>query len=88
MQCVTAGIQNKKASLVFKNLPPGNYAVFLFHDANNNNKMDKNFLGIPKEGYGASKNSLPFAAAPGFKENRFTVPQNSIIDLKIRLRNL
>jgi uncharacterized protein (DUF2141 family) len=76
------------ATLVFDALPAGIYAVFVFHDANNNNRMDKNFLGIPKEGYGASRNSLPFAAAPGFQANCFTVPDKSSVVLQIRLRNL
>src|SRR5687767_11613531 len=88
LQCVTAGIRNKEASISFSNIPPGIYAVFLFHDTNNNNRMDKNFLGIPKEGYGSSKNKLPFAAAPGFDENKFQVAPNSIVRLNIRLRNL
>lgn len=88
MQCVTAGIRDKEASLSFTNIPPGIYAIFLFHDTNNNNRMDKNFLGIPKEGYGASRNRLPFAAAPGFQENKFQVAPNSSVRLHIKLRNL
>ena len=88
LQCVTAGVENQKATVSFSNIPPGIYAVFLFHDTNSNNRMDKNFLGIPKEGYGASKNRLPFAAAPAFEENKFQVAPNSIVRLNIRLRNL
>lgn len=88
VQCVTAGIRDKEASLSFTNIPPGIYAIFLFHDTNNNNRMDKNFLGIPKEGYGASRNRLPFAAAPGFQENKFQVAPNSSVRLHIKLRNL
>ena len=88
LQCVSTGIQNRQASISFSNLPPGVYAVFLFHDTNNNNRMDKNFLGIPKEGYGSSKNKLPFAAAPAFDDNKFQVAPNSIVRLHIKLRNL
>jgi uncharacterized protein (DUF2141 family) len=50
--------------------------------------MDKNFLGIPKEGYGASKNKLPFAAAPSFNENRFAVEHNTTVRLTVKLRYL
>lgn len=35
-------------------LKPGKYAVAVFQDENNNQKMDKNFFGIPKEKYGFS----------------------------------
>ena len=38
---------------------PGTYAIVLYHDENGNKKFDKNFLGIPKEGFGVSNN-------PGF----------------------
>jgi uncharacterized protein (DUF2141 family) len=50
--------------------------------------MDTNFLGIPKEGYGASKNKLPFASAPTFADNKFDVGANNTINIEIRLRNL
>ena len=88
LKCADAIIRNKKASHVFDGVPPGVYAIAVFHDENNNNKMDKNFLGIPKEGYGASKNRLPFASAPTFKDNQFEVPASSPININIRLRNL
>ncbi|MCW3074390.1 MAG: hypothetical protein JWP69_1459 [Flaviaesturariibacter sp.] len=74
--------------VVFEGLPAGTYAVFAFHDVNNNNRMDKNFLGIPKEGYGASRNNLPFAAAPTFEGNKFMVANKSTVTVNIRLRNL
>ncbi len=35
-------------------LPPGKYAVSLFQDLNGNSKMDKNFIGYPKEPFGFS----------------------------------
>jgi uncharacterized protein (DUF2141 family) len=60
----------------------------VFHDENNNNKMDKNFLGIPKEGYGASKNKLPFASAPTFNDNMFMLKDGATGNVLIRLRNL
>jgi uncharacterized protein (DUF2141 family) len=87
LQCVQAAIQNNTAVFSFSVIPAGSYAVSVFHDANNNNKFDTNFLGIPSEGYGASLNKLPFASAPSFTENKFQL-QNTPVQLKIRLRNL
>ena len=87
-RCAEVPIQNKKASVVFEAVPTGNYAIAVFHDANRNNKIDKNFLGIPYEGYGASKNKLPFASAPTFKDNQFAVVDKGTVSLGIRLRNL
>jgi uncharacterized protein (DUF2141 family) len=88
VECLTIPIKDKSAQAVFLNIPPGTYAVSFFHDANNNNSFDTNFLGIPKEGYGASRNNLPFAAAPTFEGNKFTLPANSAITLTMRLRYL
>lgn len=79
---------NKKAVGVFDNVPEGTYAVSVIHDANTNNKFDTNFIGIPTEGYGASQNKLPFAAAPKFHANKFTVTANSTITANIKLRYL
>jgi uncharacterized protein (DUF2141 family) len=81
-------VSAKEPQAVFESLSAGTYAVFVFHDANNNNRMDKNFLGIPKEGYGASRNNLPFAAAPTFEGNKFAVATKSTVTLNVRLRNL
>ena len=88
VQCVEVKVVNKKAEFVFRNLPDGEYAIMLFHDRNGNGKMDTNFLGIPKEGYGASQNKLPFAAAPKFEANKFIVKGGVSIRLPIKLRNL
>lgn len=52
---------------------PGVYAVTVYHDENGNKKFDKNFLGIPKEGYGFSNN-------PGFPLRR---PRHSELSFKI-----
>ena len=86
--CLSAGVKNKTSKVIFRNVPVGNYAVIVFHDENSNSKIDKNFLGIPKEGYGASKNKLPFASAPAFKPNSFLLTPHDIVTLDIRLRYL
>lgn len=88
LQCQQVSIVNGKAQAIFQNLPAGTYVISVFHDANNNSEFDTNFLGIPKEGYGASGNSLPFASAPGYKDNKFQLKDNSTVVLPIRLRNL
>jgi len=59
--------------VVFKNLPQGTYAVSVLHDENGNGKMDKNFVGMPKEGYGASNNPKKKMHAPTFDEAKFSL---------------
>ena len=54
-------------SVVFTNLKPGAYGVIVFHDENDNGKLDGNPWGVPTEGYGFSDNAEGFLAAPSFK---------------------
>jgi uncharacterized protein (DUF2141 family) len=55
-------------SVVFTNLKPGEYAVIVFHDENDNGKLDENSWGVPTEGYGFSNNAEGFLAPPSFKK--------------------
>jgi uncharacterized protein (DUF2141 family) len=48
-------------------LPPGDYGVAVIHDENRNQKLDRNFLGIPKEGFGFANNPHVALSAPPFK---------------------
>jgi uncharacterized protein (DUF2141 family) len=86
--CKAAVIKDRKTSIEFTNLPPGYYAVTLFHDENNNGKLDTNFLGIPKEGYGASGNKLPLASRPAFEDSKFLIEDGKKVVIPVRLRYL
>jgi uncharacterized protein (DUF2141 family) len=63
--------QALSSQIVFTGLRDGVYAVSVFHDENMNQKLDKNFMGIPKEGYGASNNPKKKMGPPDFEETRF-----------------
>lgn len=52
-------------------LAKGEWAVALTQDVNNNDKLDKNFLGIPTEPYAFSNNVRPKLSAPKFEECKF-----------------
>ncbi|AQR75943.1 hypothetical protein BXU08_15550 [Sphingomonas sp. LM7] len=56
----------------FEDLPPGDYAVAVIHDANANAKLDT-MLGIPKEGFGFSRNPGIGFGPPRFAAARFAV---------------
>jgi uncharacterized protein (DUF2141 family) len=53
-------------STVFTQLPPGRYAIAVIHDENDNGRLDRNFLGIPVEGYGFGNDARGFFGAPSF----------------------
>ncbi len=66
-----ATIKDKKATWVFENIPLGEYAIKCYHDENGNNKMDKNFLGIPEESYGFSNNAKGSLGMPDYEKAKF-----------------
>jgi uncharacterized protein (DUF2141 family) len=51
-----------QATAVMENLPAGDYGVVAIHDENKNHKLDRNFIGFPKEGFGFANN--PHVACP------------------------
>lgn len=55
-------------------LPPGRYAASVLHDENKNGDMDKNLIGIPKEGYGVTNNPKPKTRAATFQEATIELP--------------
>jgi uncharacterized protein (DUF2141 family) len=61
------------AQVTFKDLPQGSFALSVLHDENGNGKMDKNLVGMPKEGYGASNNPSKKRRAPTFDEAKFSL---------------
>lgn len=57
---------SREATAVMENLPPGEYSVVAIHDENRNRKLDRNFIGIPKEGFGFANNPHVGLSAPPF----------------------
>lgn len=77
-------IKNKEAVAIFKNLPDGYYAVKAFHDANNNQKLDTNLFGFPKEKWGVSNNLKAKFGPPDFKKMLFEVIGNVVVKIKLQ----
>jgi hypothetical protein len=67
--------QTRSAQFVLQGVPYGLYAVSVFHDENMNGKLDNNFVGAPKEGYGASNNPRKRMGPPPFDEAKFPLNQ-------------
>jgi uncharacterized protein (DUF2141 family) len=62
---------NGEAVLEFSDLNFGTYAIGCIHDENDSKDMDRNFIGIPKEGFGTSNNPKVLFGPPSFKEAKF-----------------
>ncbi|TRW17172.1 DUF2141 domain-containing protein [Glacieibacterium frigidum] len=65
-------------------LAPGDYAVSLLHDENGNGKLDKNLLGIPKEGVGFSQNPKLAFGPPSYAATRFDVTGDTVETIKLK----
>jgi uncharacterized protein (DUF2141 family) len=79
-----SAISNGHASCDFPRVAPGTYAVSAFHDQNSNGKMDTNFMGMPREGVGASNNARGHFGPPKFSAAAFQFPGGHM-DLKITI---
>ncbi|BAZ49774.1 hypothetical protein NIES4103_23860 [Nostoc sp. NIES-4103] len=68
---------------VFSGLKPGNYAVAVVDDQNGNHKLDTDFFGIPKEGFGISNNPTVSiqTGTPKFSKSSFVVKKNTTINI-------
>ena len=78
-------IDSKPQEIMISDLPLGRYAVSVFHDENSSGDMDKNFIGIPKEGYGVSNNAKAgLFGPPKFEDAQFDLSSNETrIDIEI-----
>ena len=72
-------------TVVFKDLPSGNYAISAFHDINKNGRLDVNMQGIPIEPLGASRDAIGHMGPPSFNDAVFAVGSTPI-HLTIHLR--
>ncbi len=64
-------VRDKQVSFNFHDIAPGTYALAIIHDENVNGKLDTNWLGVPKEGYGFSNDVKGMLGAPAFSAASF-----------------
>jgi uncharacterized protein (DUF2141 family) len=73
LMAVTAAADPAGTTVVLRDLPAGDYALAVYHDANGNGKMDKNMMGIPTEDYGFSNNAMGKFGPPAFDSAKITL---------------
>ncbi|HLV38118.1 DUF2141 domain-containing protein [Xanthomarina sp.] len=78
-----SAIVDGKVQVTFEGLTPGTYAIMVFHDANDNGKMDFDTNGMPLESYGMSNNPMLYGP-PSFTDAMFNL-ENKDLELHIRL---
>ena len=74
----TAPAKAGSVTIDVPNVPAGTWAVLAYHDENGNQKLDQNFIGIPKEGYGFSNGAKNMFGPPSFKEAAMAVGEGTV----------
>ncbi len=77
-------IQNGKSVLKFTGLSRGDYAFRYFHDENNNGRLDKNILGVPREGFGFSNDPPIVFGEPSFDKWLFQLKESGKLTTVIK----
>lgn len=70
-QCGHSGSAPAKAGetvVTLKDIPAGTWVVLAYQDENENNELDRNFIGIPSENYGFSRDARGKFGPPGFED--------------------
>jgi uncharacterized protein (DUF2141 family) len=76
-----------ETTVVLPDVPPGTYAIQLFHDEYDDGTVHRTLFGIPTEGIGFSNDAPLHMKGPKFSEASFEVGAQSV-ELHIRLRRL
>ena len=69
---LTRSVPASETAIAIDGLPHGDYAAAIIHDENSNNKL-YTFMGIPREGFGFSRNPPIHFGPPRFTAARFTI---------------
>lgn len=75
-------VTREEHQVIFNDVEAGEYAIKLIHDDNDNNELDTNLLGIPKEGYGFSNNGGAFGPSP-WREAKFEVKDKTELSITL-----
>ena len=65
---------------------PAVAAIAVSHAANRNGRFDQNFLGIPKEAWGVTRNLRPLMRPPRFEEAAITHASDADLGLVVELK--
>ncbi|BAY20500.1 hypothetical protein NIES2100_02420 [Calothrix sp. NIES-2100] len=70
----------------FVGLKPGNYAVAIVDDQNGDRKLNRDFFGIPTEGFGISRNPTVSVqtGTPKFRDASFALNKNTTINITVK----
>lgn len=85
---VEGRIAGDSGTCAFKNTPPGRYAIAAAHDEDGDGRVDRNFLGIPTEGFAFSQDARVRFGPPDFDDAAFDAPPGAGVELRIQMTYL
>ena len=86
--CVYSGSAPAQAGdtvVTIQNVPKGTWAVLAYQDENQNDKLDRNLIGIPSENYGFSRDARGKFGPPDFSDAAIEV-RDEAMAVAIKLR--
>lgn len=81
-------IKNGAAYFSINDLAAGKYAFFIFHDENMNEKLDRNFFGMPIEGGGVSNYEKGSFGPPSYNDSKFSLKENVNTRMNVKMKYL
>jgi uncharacterized protein (DUF2141 family) len=85
---VTVKAASSTVTATFQNVAPGEYALSAFHDENQDGKINRGFMGRPKEGIAFSgkkpDQSQSDRGRPSFDKEKFTVNGAKTISMSLK----
>ncbi len=73
--------EGTQVTVIFKDLPAGDYAVSVIHDENENGELDRSKIGVPKEGFAFGNNAFGKFAPPTFDAAKITLSEKPAIQV-------
>jgi uncharacterized protein (DUF2141 family) len=77
-------IVNRQVIVELNDLNAGQYSVRVFHDENDNKKLDTGMFGIPKESWGMSNNVKAIMGPPDFNESLFWLKGDTTLEIVLK----
>lgn len=81
----TLPAETPETALTAENVPPGEYALQVYHDVNDDGRMKTGMFGIPREPIGASNDARGRRGPPSFEDMAFDVISGSSVRMTVNL---
>jgi len=86
LQSLSSLIIDQKSDITFRDIPDGIYAISVYHDENDNGKIDLIMGMMPKEDTGTSNNPNTIMGPPKWKDAKFEIKNGEVLSFDIKIK--